>query len=101
MHAEYFEFLEFKSVIIDPLWILLIHCWIWRLIAIKLFEWKHLQKSSTYNELLTPTGKHLMVLFIFNINKVTDEMTPYDIPISWSYKSDKHEPTGTRKDLTF
>jgi len=65
------------------------------------FEKKHQQKSSTYNEPLTPTGKYLMILFIFNINKVTGKMIPYDTPISRSYRSDKHEPTGTRKYLSF
>jgi len=50
-------------------WMLFIHRWIWRSITIKLFERKHIQKSSTYNEPLTPAGRHLMILFIFNMNR--------------------------------
>jgi len=50
--------------------------------AIKLFDQAHMQKSSTYNELLMTTGKYLKILFIFNINKVTDKMEPCVTPIS-------------------
>jgi len=43
----------------------------------------------------------LIILFIFNINKVTDKMAPCVTPISWSYKSETQEPACTLKDLSF
>ena len=47
-----------------------------------LFERKQIRKSPTYNEPLTPAGRHFMMLFIFSMNSVTDRMLPCGIPIS-------------------
>jgi hypothetical protein len=82
-------------------WIPLRQRCIWRSIDIRLFERKHIQKSSTYSDPFTPAGKQLIILFIFNMNNVTDKMVPCGTPISCSYESEKQEPTRTRKHLSF
>jgi len=82
MHADRFGFGELKSVLISPLLNAIYTPLNLTFDCYKLSVRKQIQKSSTYNESPTPAGKHLMILFIFNMNKVTDKIAPCGTPIS-------------------